>query len=303
MAKTVAETIREITRKHLAEGKSLLFGQCITAVGGVNNSVPVELKNSIIEFPMSDVSNMGIACGAAISGIRPIIVVRFQDFMWLNASVLVNYAAKSKDIFGIPTPIFVRALAKENAGCVHSSVLHSLFMHIPGIRVCAPMTPNEYREIWDDFMNNDDPMYVSEHRASFNNTEDLSKPAKYLETDITLFPISASRFNVEEARKQLEDDGIRVDVCHIYWLKPLKQWDDMVSSMEHSVVGLVIDSGFENCGASQSIAYKLMVETGKEVKALGVSSDISTSVSRTWQNDTPSVDRIVNCARGLVSRL
>ena len=131
MAKTVAETIKEITRKHLNDNNGLLFGQAIAAVGWVNNTVPN--CNNIVEFPMSDVSNMGIACGAAIAGRRPIIVIRFQDFLWLNSSTLVNYAAKSKDILGTPTPIFVRALAQKNAGCVHSGILHSVFMQMPRI--------------------------------------------------------------------------------------------------------------------------------------------------------------------------
>ena len=56
MAKTVAETIKEITRRHLEENHSLLFGQAITAVGWVNNTVP-NCRN-IVELPMSDVSNM-----------------------------------------------------------------------------------------------------------------------------------------------------------------------------------------------------------------------------------------------------
>lgn len=80
MAKIVAETIKEITREHLEQNNGLLFGQAIKAVGWVNDTVP-DCKN-IVEFPMSDVSNMGIACGAAIGGRRPIIVIRFQDFMW-----------------------------------------------------------------------------------------------------------------------------------------------------------------------------------------------------------------------------
>jgi len=154
MAKTVAETIKEITRKHLNDNDGLLFGQAIKAVGWVNNTVPD--SENIVEFPMSDVSNMGIACGAAIAGKRPIIVIRFQDFMWLNSSTLVNYAAKSKDIMGTSTPIFVRVLALENAGCVHSGVLHSIFMHMPGFRICSPMTPMEYQQAWDDFMAHDD---------------------------------------------------------------------------------------------------------------------------------------------------
>ncbi len=292
MAKTVAKTIKDITRKHLEANNGLLLGQTITAVGWVNNTVP-DCKN-IVEFLMSDVSNMGIACGAAISGRRPIIVIRFQDFMWLNSSPLVNYAAKSKDILGTPTPIFVRALAQENAGCTHSGVLHSIFMHMPGFRVCSPMTPQEYELIWNDFMEHDDPMIVSEHRTSFNNTEEMLDIIQ-TSADITLIPISAARFNVDKAVSQLESEGIKCNVAHVVWLKPLKT-DHILKALTKSKAGLVIDAGFEISGASQSLAYSLTWETGIPVKAIGL-HDRSVGVTPESENPTPSANRIFETAR------
>ncbi len=297
MAKTVAETIKEITRKHLEENNGLLFGQAITAVGWVNNTVP-DCKN-IVEFPMSDVSNMGIACGAAISGRRPIIVIRFQDLMWLNSSTLVNYAAKSKDIFGIPTPIFVRALAQKNAGCVHSGVLHSIFMHMPGFRVCSPMTPKEYEQAWDDFMCNDDPMYVSEHRSSFNSSRELKD--SYEKADVTLIPISTTRFNIDETIEILSKEGISCNVAHLMWLKPFKK-DNILKALSNSKCGIVVDSDFEMAGAAQSIAYSLMWETGLPIKALGL-HDSSVGVTSETENSAPDAQKIAESVRQLYSGL
>jgi len=294
MAKTVAGTIKEITRRHLEENNGLLLGQCIRAVGWINETVP-NSKN-LVELPMSDVSNMGIACGAGITGRRPIIVIRFQDFMWLNSSTLVNYAAKAKDIFGILMPIFVRALAQEDAGCVHSGVLHSVFMHMPGMRVCSPMTPTEYEQAWNDFMEHDDPMFVSEHRASFENTEEFTNSDN--DADITLIPISAARFEVEEAAAILKKDGISCNIAHVAWLKPFKN-EHIIAALSNSRAGLVIDAGFEICGASESIAYQLMLETGKPLKALGL-EDRSIGVNFESRNSTPSAEQIALAAKQLI---
>jgi pyruvate/2-oxoglutarate/acetoin dehydrogenase E1 component len=294
MAKTVAETIKEITRQHLNDNNGLLFGQAIKAVGWVNNTVP-DCRN-IVEFPMSDVSNMGIACGAAIAGRRPIVVIRFQDFLWLNSSTLVNYAAKSKDILGTSTPIFVRALAQENAGCVHSGVLHSIFMHMPGFRICSPMTPKEYQEAWGDFMAHDKPMIVSEHRTSFKNKDEFINLNN--EADVTIMPISAARFNINEALRLLDSEGIKYNVAHIMWLKPLKK-EHLIASLSKSKAGLVIDATFEICSAARSIAYELMLETGKPVKALGL-EDRSVGVSFESRNQTPSAEVIAAAAKGLL---
>ena len=94
--RTVADTIREITRRHLTENNGLLLGESITAVGWVNNTVPN--CTGIVELPMTDVAGAGIAAGAALAGRRPIFVIRFQDFLILNGSPLIFYAAKSKEL-------------------------------------------------------------------------------------------------------------------------------------------------------------------------------------------------------------
>src|SRR5688572_8662617 len=90
----LSETIKEITRKHLVENNGLLLAQNVNAVGFIGGTVP-ELSDGIIELPTSDVSNSGIAVGAALAGRRPIYVIRYQGFLWYNAAHIANYAAKS----------------------------------------------------------------------------------------------------------------------------------------------------------------------------------------------------------------
>ncbi len=290
MAQTLAETIKAITRTHLEENNGLLFGQAIKAVGWVNNTVPD--CDGIVELPMADVSNMGIACGAALGGRRPIIVIRFQDFMWLNSSPLVNYAAKAKDIFNLSVPVFVRALAQENAGCTHSGVLHSIFMHMPGFCIASPMSPGEYQNVWDTFMAQDGPMYVSEHRSSFKNDQEFENSEE--PADVTLIGISAARLNLAGAMALLADQGIRCNQAHAVWLKPLAD-EHLVRALSQSRLGLVVDAGFETCGAAQSIAYHLAWKTGRPVKALGL-EDRSVGMNPASRNETPSAERIAAAA-------
>jgi acetoin:2,6-dichlorophenolindophenol oxidoreductase subunit beta len=295
MAGTLAETIKEITKKHLEEENGLIMGQCLSAVGWVNNTIP-DTKN-IVEFPMTDVSGGGIAAGAAIVGRRPILVLRFQDFVFLNSSMLVNFAAKRKEIFGKGCPVFIRALATEGPGIgpVHSGVFHNIFMNAPGFRVVSPMTPSEYKEIWNDFMEHDDPMFVSEHRKSFNQTEDL-KNIIDPEAEITLYGIGAARFNVIEAAEKLRGDGIKCNIIHIYWLKPLKLNEEILNAQKKTKLGFVVDSGFEICGASQSLAYELMNKTKKQVIAVGA-EDRSVGADEKYLNNTPKTERIIEIVK------
>jgi pyruvate/2-oxoglutarate/acetoin dehydrogenase E1 component len=224
-------------------------------------------------------------------GRRPIFVIRFQDFLILNGSQLINYAAKSKELHGRATPIFVRALAAEGIGPVHSGILHSLFMHFPGFRVCAPMTPGEYQEAWDTFMVNDDPTIVSEHREALQNTAEMDDDVQE-KADITLYAISSPRLHVEEAARLLKAEGIICNIVHLYWLKPFVTEDRLLAPLRNSGKGLVIDAGYEICGASQSIAYELACVTGFPVRALGL-DDNTKCLNPPLQNRAPDAVKIV----------
>lgn len=289
-AVTVADTIREISRRHLLENNGLLLGQSISAVGWVNNTVPD--CRGIVELPMTDVAGAGIAVGAAMVGRRPIFVIRFQDFLILNGSQLIFYAAKSKELHGRATPLFVRAIAADGIGPVHSGVLHSIFMHFPGFRVCSPMTPKEYEAVWADFMAHDDPMIVSEHRESFLNTEELNDII-YEEADITLYPISATRFEAVKAAEQLATEGIRCNVVHILWLKPFVADERIIKPLRQSKRGLVIDAGHEIAGSSQALAYEMIqASKGVQVKSLGL-MDKTKCLCPPLQNKYPDAGMII----------
>ncbi len=290
MELTLADTIKEITREHLNNG-GMLLGEALTAVGYVNGTVPDGDCPNIVELPMCDVAGAGFAVGASIVGRRPILIIRFQDFMFLNGSILVNYAAKSKEIFGKGCPISIRAISAEGhgIGIVHSACLHSLFCHIPGMFVASPVTTKEYENVWKAFMANDVPMYVSEHRRSYEESREL-EDIIVSDAHITIYAIGASRFSAIEAVEMLNKEGIRCNLVHIYWLKPLKYkaWASLLKGR----CGLVIDSDYEVSGMSQSIAYQLMLDNGSKVFALG-RRDASTGVGQ-LDNATPTAQRIID---------
>lgn len=292
MGQTTAETIKDITRKHLIESNGLLLGQCVTAVGWIGGTVPD--CAGIVEIPMTDVAGPAFAVGCALKGRRPIFVVRYQGFMWYNASSLVNYAAKSKQVWGVPVPIFIRSIGMEGNGVGHtaSSSIHSIFMHTPGMPVAAPMTPGEYRSVWGYFMTHDDPIYVSEHRRSFLLTEEM-RSVVHDDSQITVIGISAARLNMLEAASVLEQRGILCDMFHLLWLKPLDITDEVIRSLRKTGTGLVIDSDYEIAGASRSIAYELMHRSGVPVHALGLEDRVC-GVAPRLENITPSSQKIVS---------
>ena len=297
MATTVRDTIKEITYKHLTEGKGKCYGQCLTAVGWVGGTLP-ELyeKDGMVELSMADVAGGAIVTGAALAGERAIYVVRYQGFQWYNAASVVNYAAKSKEIWNRPCPILVRSIAMEGGiGPVAGSSHHSLVHRMPGIKVIAPMTPLEYKLAYDSYMAGDDPYYISEHRKSYDNTEELEDITNEGEVDFTIFPISITRFEMDKLLKLAEQENIVLNVRHILWLKPFRipfTWKDSLSSSKYG--GLVTDDDYVE-GVASSIANELNVATGKVVHTLGLEPRTA--------GFHPSVDNLPPTAEKIIEKL
>ena len=293
MAKTVRETIKDITYHHLKVQKSLCFGQCLTAVGWVGGTLPELYEDDgMIELTTADVANGGFVVGAGLKDIRPIYVVRYQGFQWFNSPIIINYAAKSKEIWGIPCPIFIRSIAMEGGmGPVAGSSHHSIYYRMPGIKIISPMTPKEYKYAYEKFMMEDDVYYVSEHRGSYDNSTELSDIA-IDNCDIVLFPISITRFEAEKARLKLIDKGIKTSVFHQLWIKPFNIKDQWLATTKKSKYGgLVLDDDYQD-GVSKSIAHKLMIKTGKNIHTLGL-DDKTAGFYDKVDNLPPNADKIV----------
>jgi pyruvate/2-oxoglutarate/acetoin dehydrogenase E1 component len=300
MAKTVRDTIKEITRKHLTEKNGLAFGQCLTAVGWVGGTLP-ELyeEDGLVELSMADVAGGGIVVGSALAGRRPMYVIRYQGFNWYNCPSIVNYAAKSKEIWKVPCPLLVRGIAMEGAiGPVAGSSHHALYYRMPGIKIASPMTPNEYQQVYDNFMKNDDVVYVSEHRGSYLNTEELPDIA-HQDSDIVLFPISITRFEAEKARKMLEAKGVKASIFHLRWLKPHNLKDQWKHTVAHSKRGaIVLDDDYVN-GVAKSIAHDIMMDTHKPVWTMGL-EDRTAGFYKTVDNLPPSAEQIAQRVLNIV---
>ena len=302
MAKTVRETIKETSRNHIKKNNSLIFGQCLSAVGWVGGTVPeLTEKEGLVELSMADVANGGIVAGAGLSNRRPIYVIRYQGFNWFNASIILNYACKSKEIWNVPCPIFIRGIAMEGSiGPVAGSSQHSIYYKMPGIKIISPMTPKEYLIAYNDFMKNDDVMYVSEHRGSYTNTKELDD---YLDgdLDLILFPISITRFEAHKAKIELEKEGYKIGIANILWIKPFsikKDWEQAV--LKSKFGGIVLDDDYTD-GVASNLAYQLIKKTKKNFEVMGL-KDRSAGFSKTTDNLPPSCKEIIIKCKELINK-
>lgn len=289
----LCDTIRNITATHLRNGGYFLC-QNATDNGYLQNTVPHDddILDKVIILPTSDVSNSGVVCGFGLMGKRPIYGIRYQGFSWLNACNLVNYAAKSKQLWGAPCPIFIRSSGVEpGAGPTASHMHHSLYCRMPGIKVFAPMTPKEYEETWKEFMDGDDPVYCSEHRASYKNNDEMKNMYCVVGRQPTIVAIGAARFNAMKARDILrQEHNIYINVFHLWKLKPLGL-DDSIGKASSKV--LVIDSDMEFGGFASQVALECHKRYKLDVEVMGI-PDIVCGTATHCDVLTPSVERIVD---------
>jgi pyruvate/2-oxoglutarate/acetoin dehydrogenase E1 component len=271
MEKNLRQTIKDIIKNHLLKKGGKVFGQCLTAVGWVGGTLP-ELyeKDGMIELSMADFAGGGIVVGAGLMMTRPIYVIRYQGFNWYNCPMIVNYACKSKEIWKKPCPILVRGIAMEGGiGPVAGSSHHSLYYRMPGVKILSPMTPEEYKQTYEYFMKNDEVIYVSEHRGSYDNTKELNDII-YDKSDLVIFSISITRFEALKAQQILKKENINISVVNMFWIKPYKITEKHIKALKNSKFGgLVIDDDYED-GIAKSIANDLNNISGKSIKTLGL---------------------------------
>lgn len=292
--KELREVIKEIVSNHLLKNGGIAMGQCLTAVGWVGNTLPELYEDSgMVELSMADVAGGGFAVGAALAGKRPMYIIRYQGFNWFNAPIIINYACKSKEIWGRPCPIFIRSIAMEGGiGPVAGSSHHSLYYRMPGIKIYSPMTPKEYIETYHDFMAANDVFYVSEHRAAFGRKDEL--PDIEIDyPDYVLFPISITRIFAQEAAEQINREfGIKVAVHHIFKVKPFEPSKNSLNSLKNSKFGgCVLDDDYVD-GIAKSLAYDLGVKTTKIVDVLGLENR-SAGFGQNLDNLPPSKEAII----------
>lgn len=296
MGITLGNFIAKKTADLINEADAIVLGQCLTAVGWVAGTVPSWVnKKNIIELSMADVANGGIAVGAALNQNKPVIyVVRYQGFLWYNAISIVNYAAKSKEMFDIGCPLLVRAIATEGAiGPVAGNSQHSLVLRMPGINVFEPMTVNEWEFSWDYHHSQRNlPTIIFEHRLSYNNEEEFSNISRD-KSRLTIVSISAARLAMVESTQKLDAENYQCDYFHLFKLSPLVWPEDLINSVKKTKKLLILDSDYEDFGIAESLAFKFSKLVECETFVMGLKRK-SAGFSRITDNLTPNADMIVS---------
>ena len=267
-----AEAIREAHAQLLArDPRVFLAGQGLWSpwyAGGSLEHLERDFSsNRILDSPVSENAVTGMAVGAALAGMRPIVFHPRMDFLLLAADPVINQAANWSYLFHgrIGVPLVIRAVINRGGeqGAQHSQALHALFMHIPGLKVVMPATPADAKGLLIAAAEDPNPVLYIDDRWLYTQTgpvpEDMT-PVPIGKAaiarrgrDVTIVAVS---WMVEEslrAASQLASEGLDAEVIDLRSLKPWDQ-ETVLESVRKTGAAVVADPGWRTAGASAEIA-------------------------------------------------
>lgn len=288
---TYREALNEALREEmLRDDRVFLFGEDIGIYGGANGVTKGLLdefgSKRVLDTPISEAVITGAATGAALVGTRPVAEIMFVDFLALAMDQLVNQAAKIHYMFGgkarVPMVIRTQGGAHRSWAAQHGQSLEAWFMHVPGLYVVMPSTPQDAKGLLKAAIRDDNPVVFIEHKAIYLSKGHVPEgdyviplgkaDVKRQGKDVTIVTYSRQTLYSLQAAETLAKEGIDVEVIDLRCLNPLDMDTVMQSVKKTNRVVLVTE----------------------DVKTAGVSAELSARISETVFDylDAP----VVRCA-------
>tara|TARA_R110002096_G_scaffold217766_3_gene405885 strand:+ start:8387 stop:9382 length:996 start_codon:yes stop_codon:yes gene_type:complete len=224
-------------------------------------------RERVIDTPISETAFLGLAIGAANTGLRPVVEIMFVDFFGVCFDQVLNNAAKFRYMYGAhaATPITIRTTYGVGglSAAQHSQTLYSVFAHIPGIKVVVPSNPYDAKGLLLESIHDDDPVIFFEHKALYDAVGDVPAepyriPLGQAEVrrrgnDVTIVALGRMVGLAEQAADQLSAQGIGCTIVDPRTISPLDEATilDCVRSTGRVVV---VDEGHPRCGMASDIA-------------------------------------------------
>ena len=270
---TFGEAVREALAEELRRDPTVVvLGEDVAEAGTafkVLKGLVEEFGTSrVIDTPISEPGFTGLAVGAAMAGMRPVVDIMFGDFMALVMDQVVNQAAKIHYMSGgkWKVPMVVRATmgATRRSAAQHSQSLHAWPSHVPGLKVVIPSTPYDAKGLLKAAIRDDNPVVVFEDKISYAKVkgpvpqDDYVIPlgvadVKRQGSDITLVATSSMVQVALGAAVMLEDVGISAEVVDPRTTWPLDE-KTLIESAKKTSRAMVIDEGYFRYGVTGELA-------------------------------------------------
>lgn len=248
-----------------------LIGQGVKSPWYVGNTAQGLLnkfgEKRVIDTPVSENSITGAAVGAAIAGMRPIVVHPRMDFMLYAMDPIINEAANWYYMNGGKSSVPVVIWGIINRGgeqaAQHSQALHATFAHVPGLKVVMPATAYDAKGLMIAAINDDNPVVFIDDRWLYPVEDAVPEEIYQVEigkgivrragSDLTVVAASFMAHEAMKAVQQLEGEGIDVELIDLRTVKPLDR-DLILESVKRTGRLVIADGGWKTCGLAAEIA-------------------------------------------------
>lgn len=236
-------------------------------------------KNRVFDMPVAENGMTGICIGAALDGMRPVMVHQRIDFTLLSFDQIVNNAAKWFYMFGgqKSVPIVIRMIIGRGwgQGSQHSQPLQALYAHIPGLKVVMPSTPMDAKGMLISAVFDNNPVIYIDHRWLHNVCGPVA--GGYFTTsleggkiqrkgkDLTLVATSFMSLEARRAGEILEREGIEIEIIDGRSIKPI-DFKTIIKSVGKTGKLLVADTGYGHFGFASEVISQVCQKTYRSLK-------------------------------------
>lgn len=277
--------INEALHQMMSADKSVfLIGQGVKSPWYVGNTAQGLLEKfgekRVIDTPVSENAVTGAAVGAAIAGMRPVVVHPRMDFMLYAFDSIINEAANWYYMNGgkASVPVVIWGIINRGGeqAAQHSQALHALFSHIPGLKVVMPATPYDAKGLMIAAIKDENPVIYIDDRWLYRQEEVV--PEEIYEVpigkgiirkkgrDLTLAAVSYMVYESMKAAQELKRKGIDVEVLDLRTVKPLDE-DLILESVKKTGRIVIADGGWKTCGISAEVSALISEQGFKYLKA------------------------------------
>jgi len=248
-----------------------LMGQGVKSPWYVGNTARGLLEKfgpeRVIDTPVSENAITGAGVGAAIAGMRPVVVHPRMDFMMYAFDPIINEAANWHYMFGGKSSVPVVIWGIINRGgeqaAQHSQAIHALFSHVPGLKVVMPSTPYDAKGLMISAIKDDNPVIYIDDRWLYRLEEDVPEDIYSVPIgkgvirkrgkDVTIVSVSYMALESLKAVKELSKTGIDAELIDLRTVKPLDT-TLILKSVEKTGRLVIADGGWRTCGIGAEIS-------------------------------------------------
>ncbi len=269
------EAVREALREALLrDPKVFLMGEDVGMYGGsyaVSKGLLAEFgPERIRDTPLSELGFVGAGVGAALGGLRPIVEIMTVNFSLLALDPLVNSAAAMRHMSGgqfhVPMVVRMATGAGRQLAAQHSHSLEGWYAHVPGLKVLAPATVEDARDMLWPAVQDPDPVVIFEH-AQLYNLEAAYLPGSGADIrhgrirrpgrDLTLITFGGSLPASLQAAETLAATGIEAEVVDLRVLRPLDE-ALFLESVRRTHRALIVEEEWRSGGLAAEITARIM---------------------------------------------